>query len=307
MRLGFAAGTVGVLVVVACSSGGAGAGSASGFGQSYCGMIEPCCAAAGLGTTGVLCNAFAQSAASKGSYDPANGQACLDGMKAEQGSSTFCTTLGNDVPACAHVFSAAGGSVAPGGACSQDGDCATGSGGKATCFETSTFGDGGTTTTKTCVQLTAGKAGDGPCIGTIEPSFTVYSWNGQGPPPAQAFTCALADGVTCSDSTQTCAALANVGDPCSGSTDCVSTAYCAFGSGTSGSTCAARLADGASCASASSGCQTTSYCDSSSQTCKPYLAPGAACTADAQCQYGCVNQACANGTSNFGLALLCGG
>jgi hypothetical protein len=307
MRHVIAAGTWSVLSVVACSSGNDGSpATASGFGQSFCNLIEPCCAAAGLGTTGILCNAFVQSAASKGTYDATNGQACIDGVKAESSSGTFCTLLGNDVTACQHVFSKTGAGVQPGGTCSQDSDCAVAAGGTATCFETTSFGDAGTSTTKTCVQLSAGKAGDGPCIGIVDPQFTLYSWNGQGPPPGQAFTCAIADGVTCSDTTHQCVALADPGQACSSSTDCVTTAYCPLGSGT-GSTCIARLADGASCAAQSSGCQTTSYCDSTSQTCTPFLAPGAACTVDQQCQHGCVNQACAKGTSNFGLALLCGG
>lgn len=306
MRLAIATGTLGVLVAVACSSGGSGgtAATSSGFGQQYCGLIAPCCAAAGLSTDGTLCNAFAQEAATKGTYDAAAGQDCITGMQAEQGTDALCASLGNDVPACARVFGASGGTVQPGQPCTDDANCAVAPGGGATCFTTDTFVDGGTTQSRTCIQTTAGKAGDSPCIGTVEASVTIYSWSGDGPPPSQAVLCSLADGVTCSATTQACTALAAVGAACTTTTDCVAAAYCDFTG--SGGTCTARLDDGATCDAAPQGCQTTSFCDPASHTCTPYTAPGAACTTDQECQYGCVNSSCAHGTSNFGLALICG-
>jgi hypothetical protein len=314
MRLAVAMRTLGVLSglacisAAACTSGGGSAGTtatASGFGQQYCSLIQPCCAAAGLPTGETLCNAFAQAAAEKSTYDPVSGQACITGMQQESGSASFCTTLGNDIPACSHVFGASSGTVQPGQPCTGDSQCAPAPGGGATCFSADALVDGGgTTQTQTCIQTTPGKAGDSPCIGTVEGDVTVYTWSGQGAPPTQGVTCAMADGLRCSGSTQQCTPLANPGDPCTTTTDCVTSAYCAISG--SGGTCTARLADGSDCVSAPSGCQTTSYCDPSSHTCMAYVAPGSACTTDQQCQYGCVNQTCAHGTNNFGLALLCG-
>jgi hypothetical protein len=53
---------------------------------------------------------------------------------------------------------------------------------------------------------------------------------------------------------------------------------------------------------------TTSYCDSSSQTCQPALPEGAACGSGngAPCQSGvCVNNKCGS-SSSAGLSLICG-
>lgn len=304
MRPVVASATLGAVLVLACSGGGGGAAATGGsFGQQYCSLLQPCCSAAGLPSPGVLCTAFAQKAAQTGTYDPAAGQACLSAMQQESSSGSLCTTLGNDIPDCSHVFGS-GGTVPPGGQCTSDTQCAPAPGGGATCFTADVLVDGGgTTSSETCIQTTPGKAGDSPCIGIVEPGLTIYTWSGQGPPPTQGFTCSLADGITCSDATQQCTALASPGDPCNTTTDCVTSAYCDFTG--SGGTCTARLADGADCSAAPQACQATSYCDSSSHACTPYLAPGSACTTSQQCQYGCVNQTCQHGTGSLGLALLC--
>ncbi len=290
------------------SSGGGGASAATvaGFAQDFCALLAPCCADAGLSTSGLVCSAFIEEAAQKGTYDATAGQACLAAAQ-QQPASDFCANLGNDVPQCSQVLSSSGGTTQPGQPCTQDSDCARASGGSATCFGQTEFLDGGgTTQTMTCVQTSPGQAGQGPCIGIAEPGgITEYTWGGKGTPPDQAYVCSLADGVTCSSTTQTCTALAAAGSPCTTDSDCVSGAYCAFGSGGS-STCTARLADGAGCASAPNGCQTTSYCDAS-QVCTPYVAPGSACTTGNECQYGCVNGKCSSAGTSFGLALLCGG
>jgi hypothetical protein len=302
MRLAVATGCTGLLFAFACTSGGAGSTAGGSFAQQYCGLIQPCCADAGLAGPQTLCTSFAQAAAST---NPGSAQACLDGMQQAASSSAFCTTLGGDVQACNQLFgpATAGGTVAPGQPCTGEGQCAPAPGGGATCFSADVLVDGGTTQTQTCMQTTPGKAGDSPCVGVVESGVTVYSWSGSGAPPTQGYLCSLADGLTCSDATQQCTALANPGDPCTVTTDCVTTAYCVT-STTSGA-CTPRLADGAACDSAPEGCLTTSYCEPSTHTCTPYVAPGSACTADPQCQFGCVNQACAQGTSNIGLAVLC--
>jgi hypothetical protein len=312
VRLAVATGTppCAVLLVLACGGGAGGQGSGTpatdlgAYAQGFCDLLEPCCADAGLGTGGVFCNAWIQSQASKGGYDPASGQACLQALQQEPGA-TFCASLTGGVPACSTVFGA-GGAVQPGQPCKQDGDCAVVLGGGATCYKQDAFVDGGAAQTQTCVQTTPGKAGDGPCIGDVESAaVTVYGWSGQGPPPGQAYVCSLADGLTCSDATQQCTAQVDVGGACSTDTDCVATAYCAD-SGSSGQ-CVARLADGASCTAAPTGCLATSYCDASSDACTPFVAPGSPCSADPQCQYGCSGGACnQGGTGSVSLAGLCG-
>jgi hypothetical protein len=307
MRLAFATGCLGVVLGFACSSGSGGNGAATSsgaFAVDYCNLIEPCCAQAGLSTTGTLCQAFAQAAAAQENYDAANGQACISGMQAESGSATFCTTLGNDIPACSAAFTSTSGSALGGAPCMQDSDCAKPSGGGATCFDNFSFGDGGTTQTQTCIQTMVGQAGDGPCVGTVQASGTEYTWSGTGTPPASGYTCAIASNLTCDQTTQKCVTLANVGQACQSDSDCVPSAYCPFGM--SPIVCAARVADGASCASAPTGCLTTSYCDSTTTTCNPLLASGSPCTGSQQCSsLQCVNDVCGAG-NDLGLQLLCG-
>jgi hypothetical protein len=309
MKRTFATACLGLILGVACnsSSGGGGGGAAtssSAFVQDYCSLVQPCCAAAGLSTAGTQCQALAGAAGATESYNAANGQACITGMQAESGSATFCTTLGNDIPACNTAFTATSGSKPGGAACTEDSDCAQAPGGGATCFDDFAFDDGGTTQTETCIQTMVGQAGDGPCVGTVEASATQYTWSGSGAPPASGYTCDTASGLTCDGNTQKCVALAPVGQACQSDSDCVAGAYCGFGS--SGSQCATRLADGASCVDSPTGCITTSYCDSTSSTCKPLLATGAPCSTSRQCSsQQCVNDVCSGGDS-LGLQLLCG-
>ena len=309
MKRTFATACLGLVLGVACSSGSGGSGglpgsSSGSFVGNYCSLIEPCCAQAGLSTSGTLCQAFADATASLGTYQSAEGEACIAGMKAESSSGTLCTTLGNDVPSCSLVFSSSNGNVPAGGPCTQDSDCSRSAGGGATCFDNFAFEDGGTTQTETCIQTMVGAAGDGPCVGTVEATETDYEWSGSGPPPASGYTCAVASGLTCDPTTQKCLALATTGQVCDSDSDCVAADYCAFG--TSASQCTVRLADGASCASASTGCLTTSYCDGTSLTCKPLLANGASCTVNTECvSQQCVNDVCAVG-DDLGLQLLCG-
>src|ERR1700677_3211863 len=83
----FATACLGLVLGVACSSGSGGNGggaatSASAFIQDYCNLLEPCCAQAGLSTTGVQCQALAGAAGGVDSYNEANGQACIAGMQA---------------------------------------------------------------------------------------------------------------------------------------------------------------------------------------------------------------------------------
>ncbi|HEX3345196.1 MAG TPA: Dickkopf N-terminal cysteine-rich domain-containing protein, partial [Polyangiaceae bacterium] len=191
-----------------------------------------------------------------------------------------------------------------GGACTQDSDCAKPPGGSATCFDDFSFADGGSTQTQTCIQTTPGMAGDGPCVGDVLTSGTEYVWSGSGPPPASGVTCALADSLTCDQPTQKCKTLGATGQPCNGDSDCVPADYCAFAS--SAEQCTVRIADGAPCSADLTGCLSTSYCDTSTTTCKPLLTTGSSCTSSEQCaSTDCVNDVC-SASNNLGLELLCG-
>jgi hypothetical protein len=312
MKVALGIGCVALLVGVACSSksGGGGASSAttaSAFGAQFCQLLEPCCAAAGLSTAGTICQIYTQTTASEGTYDAANGQACLAGSQQESSAGTFCTTLGSDIPACAQVFTPAQGTVQPGQPCQQDSDCAVAAGGGAICFLAVAIGDGGSAQTQTCVQTQPGTAGQGPCIGEVEATGTVASWTGSGSPPAQAYLCATSASLTCSSTTQQCTPLAALGQPCTQDTDCVTGAYCTTGSSGTNLVCTADLADGASCAFAVDGCLPTSYCDPATTTCTATLPDGSACTSDQQCSsYVCTNDSCGGTSSELGLTVLCG-
>lgn len=296
---------LGWFVACSSSSGSGDASSASGFGQEFCQLIEPCCADAGLSTSGSQCQLFVGAAESKGTYDPNAGQACLTAMQQASKSSTFCTDLGGDLPQCDSVFGSGGGSAGPGQPCTTDNDCAKAAGGSAICFTTTNFVDGGSSSTSTCVQTQSGMAGQGPCIGTVQGDVTYFQGSGNGAPPSMGYTCNVANGVSCSSTTQKCTALAATGQPCESDQECVTSDYCAFG-GTGSSTCQARAAVGAMCGGGAQ-CATTAYCDSSSSTCKALLPDGTACATSEQCQSsGCNNGKC-TGSNNLGLALLCGG
>jgi hypothetical protein len=252
-----------------------------------------------------LCQAFVDGAASKGTYNASAGQACINALQAASKGATFCTDFGGNLPQCNDVFGAAGGGAGPGQPCNQDSDCAKASGGSAICYSQTTFVDGGTTSTSTCIQTQKGTAGQSPCVGTVQGNTTYFGLNG-GTPPGMGYTCDVASGIYCDSNTQKCTALGTTGQTCSGNQECVASDYCGFG-GTTGSTCQPRNPVGSMCMNnGTNPCVANAYCDTSSGTCKAQLATGSACTTNQQCASGTCNNNKCSGSSNFGLALLCG-
>lgn len=293
--------------VAACSSssGSGNASSASGFGQEFCQLLEPCCADAGLSTSGTLCEAFVEAAANKGTYNPSAGQACISALQAASKSSTFCTDFGGNLPQCNDVLGGSG-AAGPGKPCTTSSDCAPAPGGSALCYSVTNFVDGGTNSTSTCVQTQTGKSGQSPCVGTVQGDTTYFSLTG-GSPPDTGYTCNVADGVYCDSSTQTCTALGTTGQTCTGNQECVASDYCGFSS-TGGQSCQPRTPVGSSCGSGGNNqCVAGSYCDPSSFVCAVQLANGAACSTSQQCASGTCNNGKCSGTNNLALGLLCGG
>jgi len=294
--------------VAACSSGsGSGnSSSASEFGQEFCQTLQPCCADAGLSTSGSVCQAFVSEATSAGTYNATAGQACISALQAASKSPTFCTDFGGNLPQCNDVFGPAGGGEGPGKPCTTSNDCAKAPGGSAICYSVTNFVDGGTNSTSTCIQTQAGKAGQSPCVGTIQGETTIFALTA-GTPPGMGYTCDVADGVYCDSTTQKCTALATTDQACNGNQQCVTSDYCTSSGTTAGTTCQPRTPLGSPCSFGVTGqCVDGAYCDSSSSTCKTQLANGAACQTSQECASGNCNNGSCSGTSNLGLALICG-
>ena len=293
--------------VAACSSSSSSgnASSASGFGQQFCQLLEPCCADAGLSTSGTVCQAFVNEATSMGTYNPTAGQACISALQAASKSSTFCTDFGGDLPQCNDVFGTNGRGAGPGKPCNTASDCAKAPGGSAICYSVTNFVDGGTNSTSTCVQTQKGTSGQGPCVGTIQGNTTYFALTA-GAPPGMGYTCDVADGVYCDSTTQKCTALAATGQACNGNQECVTSDYCAIG-GTNGSTCQPRTPLDSPCSfGVTNQCVAGAYCDANSGTCKTQIANGSACSTSQECASGNCNNGKCSGTNSLALGLLCG-
>jgi len=291
---------------VACDSGSNVASTANigltatEFADRYCQILEPCCADAGLSTSGNYC--FNQivnqivGTAVDGQYNPVAGQECLSATLAASKNSAFCSDFVGypSLPQCYYILG--GVAVAPGESCTSNPDCAPAAGGSALCFKQSSGGS----FTGTCVQTQTGAAGQGPCVATVvQGVLTSIQWSG--PPPSTGYSCDVADGVSCDPTTHKCTALAATGHPCQADHDCVTSDYCASGS------CQPRVAVGAACGNTSGECVNTAYCDFfSSSVCKPLLPNGSACTDLSMCQSSnCDNGKCAS-VSAVPLAMTCG-
>jgi len=298
-----------LLTAFGCSSGGSGstggpASSRDEFFAQYCDVFAPCCAKAGLRSDGVACQALYGALAPSG-YDAAAGNDCLREIRAASSSPTFCDSPGStsSAPSCKRVFSSTGGTVAPGGICTKDSDCAASAEGSVRC---ATLYKSGAEIRKCQVQISGGKAGDSPCVGTVDGSTTYYSGSSTATDVApRGYLCDIKDGVRCDSTADKCVAISPIGGACTGgSSDCVKDAFCDYKT----KTCLAKLPAGSTCDTFGSQCMVGTYCDGTSKTCKAQLADGTACTDYKTCLSGsCVNGFCAKkSTTDLSLAFLCG-
>jgi len=277
--------------------------AAQSFAQSYCALLEPCCAASHSSSG---CEDLVLGAAGSYTFDQTAATACLAALQARPSGSGFCAglaTLSSSangfavIPQCASVFgSASTGTVAAGQPCTMDGDCAPGPSGPAACepdiFLSTGPNDGG----NFCAVITT-KLSD-PCIGTA--SLSQRSFEGAGSPVGYTF-CDQDQGLICSSS-YVCVPIGGPGDPCDGSEQCdgIKT-YCEFGSGT----CQSRLAAGAACTNAYGACIDGSDCDPTTSVCKVLDGAGAACSASTF-PSNCLAGYCgSNGTCPDPLAEIC--
>ncbi len=295
-------------LVLGCSSGGSGAGDRDAFIAQVCDQYMPCCAKAGKPSDGSQCRAFYGAFASSAAYDQAAADKCLAEIKAQSSSPTYCDDgmSSSKVPSCAGVFKTGGtGTKKPGETCSEDDECATSTEGTVECR--SEFTSGGATIKKCQLQI-VGKAGDGPCLGTVDGNMTSYnSSSGTTDVVARGYMCNVADGLRCDSATSKCVAIAKLGEACAGfgSYLCTKDAYC----DSTAKVCTARKAAGSACDSFSSNqCAEGTYCDTTAKVCTTSLPIGAKCTSGSQCvTNSCVNSACAKSGGDLTSAFLCGG
>ncbi|MBI2395300.1 MAG: hypothetical protein HYV09_37370 [Deltaproteobacteria bacterium] len=293
----------GVVAGVACSSGGSDSSSES-FISAMCQEYMPCCAKAGRPSDGAQCRAFLGAFAGTG-YDAAAADKCLADVRANRSSPTFCED-GMSPASCDGVFSGgSGGTKKPGETCSGEDECAPSAEGKVRCA--SLYMSGGSTIKK-CQVTIVGKAGDSPCVGTVDGNVTWWTTSTATDIPPKGYTCNVKDGIRCDSTTYKCTTIPKIGETCESysSNSCTSDAYC----DSSTKKCAARKAIGQPCETYSSDqCVDGAYCDSTTKQCTAALADGAPCTSTESCKSrSCVNNKCAaSGSGDLGLALLCGG
>lgn len=285
-----------IALVVGCSSSSSTGSNA--FVSDYCAAFSTCCAKAGRPADGASCRAFIGAFTSQAGFDQAAADKCLADINAAKSRADFCDT-GTSPPSCENVFqgNGNGGGKAPGETCSSDSDCASSPEGKADCA--SSFKDG--MTVKKCQIVIVGKAGDSPCVSTIDGNITYFSSSSSGDIPNKGYSCDKASGLVCESMTQKCTALAKEGDACASDQSCEKNLYCDFG-GTS--KCTPRVAVGGTCTF--SNCVTNAFCDDKTKTCVAKTPTGGACTTSSACEGGnCTNGKC--GSNDLSLAFLCGG
>jgi hypothetical protein len=286
-----------VSLVIGCSSSSSSGSNA--FVSDYCDAFAPCCAKAGRPSDGSQCKAFIGAFTSGSGFDQAAADKCLADINATKNNANFCDT-GTSPPSCSKVFqsSSGGGTKKPGETCSTDSECASSAEGKAQCGDI--FKDG--MTIRKCQIVIVGKAGDSPCVETIDGNITYFSGSSTTMDvPPKGYSCDKASGLRCDSSTEKCVALGKEGDSCTTSDACEKTLYCESGSMPK---CAARKPVGSTCTF--SECVTNAFCDNTSKTCVAKTPAGGACTTSSACEGGsCVNGKC--GSNDLGLAFLCGG
>ena len=294
-------GLLGILVfMLQAGCGGGDASTASQFANSYCDLMKPCCAMAGLPTDGQQCNALFAFFGS--AYNAEKGNACLEEMRAASQNSNFCDFASESSATCDSVFGSGTGKTQPGQTCEDDDDCAPSKEGEVDC---ATEFVNNAQVRKCQVQI-RGKEGDAPCTGTKDGNITLGGGATATDVPAKGYVCHVTDGLSCSSKTGQCTRIQPVGGACENSFSsyaCVEAAFC----DSAKMMCVAKQAVGGKCL-VDSNCVETAYCEDATDTCVARRADGAACDDDEQClSDGCVNRKCEKDTnSDLGLSFVCG-
>lgn len=297
-----------LLALAACSSSSeAGPMTYQAFSERLCDLQMPCCVAQSLPSNGVACRRAMQLVASLVEFDPTAAEACLAETAAAQSSASFCRDqTGAPIGSCAQATRQKRGSKTPGQACTSDTQCAQAPSTQVYC-NAPEFGEKGI-----CQQLLAGKAGDGPCLGTrFAGDGIAYTAREETQALSVAVLCD--EGLRCNRETLKCEVPPpppprETSETCASWNEwetCGEEGYCDQAT----DKCVPRKADGASCAGPTQCLFDVSYCSLESGLCAPKHANGAACSSDDQC----VEDECRNGrcVADFGSdltwSIVCGG
>lgn len=294
-----------LVMVLACAASACGKSGLESFADDYCSLVEPCCKAAGLKGDGQQCRQIFEAFGTLGSFDKSAANDCLEQARAASTQPDFCDGRYEPEPCNRVITSKSGGrgSKKPGEPCEDDDDCAASPEGEVECASTSVDG----MTVQKCQLQIKGKAGDKPCVATIDGSFRSLSGSFGDDIPRRAYLCDVADGLRCSDD-DACVRIAAVGEACTSAFDsyaCTTDGRC----DDSANKCVARAAEGSACTpSLRDECVQKAYCDAASKTCTATRPAGTACDVDDQCaSRTCVNGKCGTDSlSSFGLQVYCG-
>lgn len=299
-----------ILVLLAVACGGDDDDDAqSQFVHDYCELqTATCCQQSGKTYDAQACETLLLFGSPSG-FDRSAGDHCIAALRAANPSPTFCTDHGGKTvsDACDTVFPRNGGSVAPGGACTSETQCAPVANGEAQCVFAS---DDFNSDARICQAQIRGAEGvdcDGERASSGFETTTTYTSHAP-----QINVCWDDDNLYCSATTKTCTARGQIGGACNSAdyNSCPADAYCApKDEGADAEyVCKALGKEGEACTPYyRATCGKGLYCHPTQKTCTAVTPAGAACSdqtgecgADAFCQEGTCS-----GSSGFGLLLFC--
>ena len=223
--------------------------------NAACENIAGCCNSSAIAFDLATCRATAKAALQKAvnqetslsvRYDASAAGACIAAYGAY-----FKGCVDGDEKSieadCSQVFV---GTVAVGGACTNNQDCAPSAAGSGSCVHDTTGDTTGQSNGGVCVAavnssspaIVHGKLGEA-CVGSCSGSGDCAGPAPSGPSPSVTALCFTEDGLQCEFRTQTCQPFAALGEPCNFG-GCVAGAFCS-----NTSACSATKPDGAVCAS----------------------------------------------------------
>jgi hypothetical protein len=207
----------------------------SAFSKAYCDALGFCCTNAGIPYGQDVCVAQMTLSAQQilaqvhplRTYDDVGAGQCVDAMQSMWSSCALSPDQIDPKTACDAVFA---GTVAPGGACQSDNDCAKSADGPMRCEPDATMP---VPPMPVCVLDRPGQIGE-PCHGTAPPDPNVHFPH-----------LACQDELFC-DATNHCQTRVGAGAACGPSQECASNLFCETPTGPEG-TCVAKIPLGGPC------------------------------------------------------------